>query len=108
MTWPGRRPNGALVLEAVTVFVSPLATGVSAIQAGAARSAGDEEFGRTMNMRDASDGVGLYEACARSTPGVSYGARGGVPLALRSVRSRASSPGDDHTTDPACPSLRPS
>jgi len=33
-----------LVLEAVTVFVGPLTTGMRAVEAGAARTAGEEEL----------------------------------------------------------------
>ena len=43
----GQGSHGALMLEAVAVFVGTLAAGVVAIKAGTARAAGDREFGGT-------------------------------------------------------------
>ena len=41
----GEWADGALVGEAVAVFVGPLAAGVIAVQAGSAGAVGDGEFG---------------------------------------------------------------
>ena len=40
-----KRTNGSFVLEPMAMFVGPLATGVVAIEAWAARPAGDDELG---------------------------------------------------------------
>ena len=46
-----KRTNGALMLEPVSVLVGPLATGVVAIEAWTARTAGDDELGGTPRAR---------------------------------------------------------
>ena len=58
---PRQRTNGALMLEAVTVFVGPLATGVVAVEAWAPRSAGNDELGGTPSAR-AMRGAGMEDA----------------------------------------------
>src|SRR4051794_30032179 len=77
LPWQGA--HRALVTEAVTVLVRPLAAGVVAVQARPPRAAHDEDIARAPAARASAGDEGVFHVEAharRCTPGVCRGSAG--------------------------------